>query len=199
MLARVISISVVLGLANLASLGIAPLSAAQAAYPSWSAYSSPSKRPQFRPWNRREAAVTVGRWRPQQVAGQARSRTSAVRPRTVAVFASESRYGRATPAAAGMRSVGPSRPAQHLGVRFRPDDRQSLYGPVGNPPGGTSEPGQSELQSQFRPAPYRRKPAYEEMQRATPRYRQVYASGYMPYPGTGAAPPAVYGGYWPTW
>lgn len=59
---RLLSWGVVLGLANLANLGLAPVTPALAGHAEWST-PAPARRPQFRPWYR-PADAGEARWRP---------------------------------------------------------------------------------------------------------------------------------------
>ena len=193
MVARMLSLGIALGFSTLASLGLSPLSAAQAAYPSWSVYAGQVKRPQFRPWYRGEPQSLAGRWRPQMAAPAERRRAQpASRDRTLRqpLFAGGRTWARkAVPVTRG----------QDLGVRFRPDERVSPYQQTGQPQGG--EPlsaEQSQLHSQFRPTRNKRKKTYEELQ-ANNAHRAPAMAPAMPYPMVTAAPLHGYPGYWRGW
>ncbi len=66
MVARRVSVGVVMGICTLSMVALTPLAGAQAAYAGWSGTSNPTKRPLFRPAQRVETAAPVSRWRPAQ-------------------------------------------------------------------------------------------------------------------------------------
>jgi len=187
---RMLSLGLVLALSALAFLGLSPLSLAEGAQPGWSAYSTPVKRPVFRPADRawsRSSAV-----RPRSQMNPAPRQSAAPRDtRGQSVFSANR---------AGGRKAVPVTRGQDLGLRFRPDERDSPYGQSGAPSDDSRSGNyQSELQSQFRPIPSRRKPTYEELQ-AGGVSPQPSVAPVMPYP---ALPPPLpgYGGglYGPGW
>jgi len=98
---------------------------------------------------------------------------------------------------AGARKAVPVTRGQELGLRFRPDERESPYGQMLVPPAG-AETYSPELQSQFRPAPKRRKPSYEELQAEglTP---QPALTPLMPPPMVLPPPMPGVGAGWPNW
>lgn len=199
MFARMYSMGLLLGLAALASLGISPMSAAQAAFPYWSGYASPQKNPQFRPWSRVDSkSLSVHR--------QSQSRASVPR----ATSGGERRRPPARPShrkgqqpifsvpRAGARKAVPITRGQNLGLRFRPDERDSSYGQSATPPNaGGYDAFSSELHSQFRPTQPKRKRTYEEMQAGdASSLRSVPA---MPYPMMPTPPMPGYHRSWPSW
>ena len=98
---------------------------------------------------------------------------------------------------AGMRKAEPATRGQELGLRFRPDERESpYYGQSAPPPAGEGGYApSSESQAQFRPTPRRRKQTYEEMQsEASPVGPPV--APLLPYPSMSPPPLPGYGGYW---
>ena len=100
---------------------------------------------------------------------------------------------------AGARKAVPVTRGQELGLRFRPDERESPYGAPMVPPTG-AESFAPELQSQFRPAPKRRKPSYEELQ-AEDRTPQPPLNPIMPPPMIVPPPMPVpgFGAGWRDW
>ena len=198
MLARTVSWGVVLGLSVLVSLCVSPLSAAQAAYPSWISYASQAKKPLFRPWSRADTAAWSDRRPVRKSPGAARVGT--VSGRRMPPTRWDQRSGQAVfaPGRTGARKAVPVTRGQELGLRFRPDERESPYdrGAVGTVPGNENARLQ-ELHSQFRPARPKRKPSYEELQAGEGAGQQML--GPMgPYPGM---PPPIpgYGAAWPRW
>jgi len=99
---------------------------------------------------------------------------------------------------AGARKAVPVTRGQELGLRFRPDERESPYGPMMVPP-GAAETYSPELQSQFRPAPKRRKPTYEELQAEESRAPQPPLTPIMPPPMIVPPPMPGFGAGWPDW
>lgn len=199
MFARMFSMGVALGLAALVSLGISPLSAAQAAHPGWSGYAAQQKSPQFRPWSRADS---------KSFSVQRRSQARA--PATGTMWGAERRRPPAMPShrkgqqpvflggRAGARKAVPITRGQDLGLRFRPDERDSAYGPSGAAPtGGTADAFPAELHSQFRPTPPKRKPTYEELQAGSASQPQMAPP--MPYPMMPTPPLPGYPGAWPSW
>jgi hypothetical protein len=196
MVARSLSTAVAVGFASLLSVALSPLSAAQAAYPSWSAYSAQSPRAQFRPWNRSERQQPVSRWRPQAAAPRALNWPSAER-RPVAFGAQQSRRVFNT---GGMtrRYAAAKAPLQRPGVRFRPDDRERAADTRGAHEDATAEWLRTGPGAQFRPAEKRQRASYEQIQAAAARSGPMAAAPYGGYPAPLAMPP-IYGGYWPRW
>ncbi len=199
MLARTVSWGVVLGLSALVSLCVSPLSAAQAAYPTWMPYAGQVKTPLFRPWSRADAGTWSDRRptpRMNPVAGQNRGATG----RRMSPTRWDQRSGQAVfaPDRAGARKAVPVTRGQELGLRFRPDERESPYdrGAVGTP-GAQPNTELQRLHSQFRPARAKRKPSYEELQAGELADQQMP----RPMPPYSAMPPPMpgYGGPWPRW
>jgi hypothetical protein len=194
LVARLFSIG--LGLGILAQFGLAclPLSSVQVAALGGSAVSAAQTRyPSFRPILRggspsgihSPALLPRGRVTPafQSLRGPALARA-----------------GRIPPLAhprAGMRKAEPATRGQELGLRFRPDERESPYYGQSAPPPGSWEGGAAaaEAQAQFRPTERKRKPSYEELQsEASPPVPPV--GPMLPYPSMLPPPLPGYGGYW---
>ena len=200
MFARLFSWGLVLGLSALTSLGVSPLSAAQAAYPGWSVYAAPQKYPQFRPWSRATSRSMTAHRQPQvrafapRAAKQSTNRRSSVAPAgrrgQQPVFSG----GRT-----GARKAVPITRGQELGLRFRPDERASPYGQPVAPQGDVgSDRYDAELHSQFRPTQPRRKRTYEELQAAEIPNPPVPGHA-TPYPMVPAPPLPTYPRAWPNW
>ena len=99
----------------------------------------------------------------------------------------------------GARKAVPVTRGQELGLRFRPDERESPYGQSAAPQGNLESEGYaSELHSQFRPARPKRKPTYEELQ-AGSASAQPMLRPMMPYPVMPTPPLPAYGRSWPGW
>ncbi len=199
MFARMFSLGVALGFAALASLGISTISAAQAAYPGWPAYAAQQKNPQFRPWSRADSRSLSVHRQPQMRASATRAETGFENRRPPAmpshrkgqqpVFSGER---------AGARKAVPITRGQDLGLRFRPDERDSTYGQSITPgSGGGVDAFPSELHSQFRPTQPKRKLTYEELQAGQASPPQMAPA--MPYPMMPTPPLPGYGRGWPSW
>lgn len=99
----------------------------------------------------------------------------------------------------GARKAVPITRGQDLGLRFRPDERESANGYVMTPQGGiTNNPFQSDEQTQFRPTPAKRKRTYEEMQAETEAPQSLMPPP-LPYPMMPAPPMPPYQQYFPHW
>lgn len=201
--ARMFSMGLLLGLAVLASLGILPMSSAQAAYPSWSGYASPQKQPQFRPWSRADSK-SVSVHRQQQLRASTSRKTPGFERRRPPAMPSH-RKGQQpifSGTRAGARKAVPITRGQDLGLRFRPDERDSPYGQAVTPPSaGGSDAFSSELHSQFRPTRSKRKPTYEELQAGDAYASPQQMMPAMPYPMMPTPPLPGYGSgrAWPNW
>lgn len=196
MVARSLSIAVAVGFASLVSVGLSPLSAAQAAYPSWSSSVAQPQRAQFRPWGRTERHQPVARWRPQTAVPRAVSRPG--NERREVYFGSRQSRRVFDPTGVTRRYAAAKAPLPRPGVRFRPDHRE----PVRESWGGREEAtewSRSGTQAQFRPADRRRRASYEETQSATRPLARAPAAPYRGYAVPPLAMPPVYGGYWPRW
>ena len=199
MVARVLSVGLALGLATSAGLGLAPLSAAQAAYPAWSGYTSATKRPQFRPWYRNDPSAIAGRWRPHVAA----SGRVADQPGYGHPMATEYQRRWQAPLFESRRAVSrkvePVGRGRDVGVSFRPDGRGALFDEASVTRDQVDlAPYGADAHSQFRPAPAKRKRTYEEIQAAN-RSLRTSADAGMPYPTMPGMLPNPYGGYWPAW
>lgn len=174
MVARLLSLGILLGLLSLAVLVLSPWpgpQAAQAGTPGLFAQVDRAPRP----------AASHG--------GLRRSSPPSWRPRTSA----SPLHGAER---AGSRKAVPVTRGQELGLRFRPDDNASPYAQPGFAPTDPARPGLDALQSQFRPIPKRRKPTYEELQSEMAPAPQPGVAPMMPYP-LGAPPLPGYGPYPP--
>ena len=97
----------------------------------------------------------------------------------------------------GARKAVPVQRGQELGLRFRPEDHDTLYGQY--PPAGVGGGTTDEAQRQFRPIAPRRKPTYEELeaQRRADALEPPPASMGYPILQPPMMPPAT--GPWPRW
>ena len=199
LIARTFSWALALGLSVLASLCVSPLSAAQAAYPSWYSYAAQSKKPMFRPWTREDGRNLTPRSQNRMgvyraPAGRAMDR----RPHSNG-WPRHNVQQTFSPHRAGARKAVPITRGQELGLRFRPDERASPYDQSHLPADAMKPSGDLlELHSQFRPAPQRRKPSYEELQAESLREPPVPGPA-MPYPALPIPPAPVYRRAWPAW
>ena len=197
-------VGVAAGIAGLFCVGLSPLSAAQAAYPAWSGYSSQAKRPQFRPWSRSERQAPAARWRPQAASGSVRAPAAArISRRPMTLFAPTPRSLTTTVAQRGSRYAAPKMPLQRPGAVFRPDHREpasSSWDASGEP---SADPRQTALHAQFRPTEQRRKRPYEQPQAVAfgrPAFPPTQMAPAMPYAAPAVPVPPVYPpGYWPRW
>ena len=189
MVARGVSVGVVMGICALSMVALAPLAGAQAAYAGWSGTSNPTKRPLFRPAQRVEPVAPPSRWRPAQ---SSPSRSIAPQRRWVSGAADRMLQPPGLIAAPRRSAAVASRPAsrvESLGASFRPDPRFAGQGEAGAGAAAHDPHGI------FRPTENRR-PTYEEAQRSrraaappvalAPGYGLPRA-GYFP-PGFGAFP-----------
>ena len=200
MFARMFSWSVLLGLSALASLGFSPLSAAQAASSGWSAYPAQQRYPQFRPWSRADSrSLSIHRQSKARTFVSRAVKQSAVRGASSAPPNRKGQQPVFSSNRAGARKAVPVTRGQELGLRFRPDERESPYGQGVAPQGSVGTEGYaSELHSQFRPRQPRRKPTYEELQ-AESASRTPMQGPAMPYPMMPAPPMPPYLRGWPNW
>lgn len=100
----------------------------------------------------------------------------------------------------GARKAEPVTRGQELGLRFRPDDRDSTQGQLVLPSTGLAPGGGmgSQDQTPFRPVQPRRKPTYEELQADTG--TALPPQPMMAYPPLSAPPLPVYPPIFPpTW
>jgi len=167
LVARLLSTGIALGLAALLHLAVVPWSAAEASALHAVNGTQSTGHAVFRP------AQRFGRG-----------------------LASQRRQAEASTPRAGARKAVPVTRGQELGLRFRPDERESPYGQAGLPPGDASGGLYSpELQSQFRPTQKRRKPSYEELQ-AESAPPQPMPAPVLPYPIITPPPLPAYGPRW---
>ena len=184
MAARLLSLGFTLGVSALTCLLMAPLSAAQAAYPAWSGNASQPKRLSFRPLSDSDRRPTIPRWRPQISAGSRATTARAgaasyARRQTQPVFSMQ----RAPP-----RKAVPAGRGSQLGIRFRPEGRASTTDAANPAPAAHDRRYPARLHAQFRPVPRAPRPRYEALQA---RHRAG-----LPVP---AAPRLAGYGYWPRW
>ena len=166
MVARSLFSGLVLVLSTLASLGLSPVSVAEAAYPRWSSFAGQQKSPQFRPWSRTDAKPALARRQTQVRAASPHTpgRVSGRRSTTMSI-GDQRRRPVFVDQRAGARKAVPITRGQELGLRFRPDERASPYNQADVPRVDTGSGAYSDqLQSQFRPTSRKRKPTYEELQ-----------------------------------
>lgn len=182
MVARRVSVGVVMGICTLSMVALTPLAGAQAAYAAWSGTSNPAKRPVFRPAQRAETFAPVSRWRP----AQASAPRGALPARRWVSGATDRMLQPPGLIAAPRRSAAiaprPVTRVEPLGSPFRPDPRFTAQGGAG--PGATAE----DPHGIFRPASTHR-PTYEEVQRSR------RASAPPPVSGLGYGLPRA--GYFP--
>ena len=196
MFARTLSMGMVWGLANVIAFGLAPNSAAHAAYPNWSGYAPQAKRPLFRPTHGAQPARAATRWRPHETSGPRRATIRAAERLAYPVFLGGSQ---AAQSPSGNRNVAVAYPRIRPGPGFRPDerslpDRSSIAEPVA--PRGAQRPLSP---SQFRPALERSRKTYEELWATAQVSRQAFAGGMIPYAPSPVPMLPGYGRYWPTW
>ena len=197
--ARTFSWGLLLGLSALASLCVSPLSAAQAAYPTWLSYAAQPKKPVFRPWNRADSRYPTSRSQNRKGVHAAPAGQAAGRRPYSNRWPRQGVQQTFSPHRAGARKAVPITRGQELGLRFRPDERASPYDRSGFPADGMAPAQDSaELHSQFRPAPRKRKPTYEELQADNLR-QQPMPGPVMPYSGMPIPPGPSYRRSWPAW
>jgi len=201
LVARLLSLGILLGLSCLAALAFSPWSGAQGAQAPSSGLSGQVERAPRRPalssgFHRSSPPI----WRPRAVAPPLHTAATPA-SRTPSGERMRRRQGAPMIAAerAGSRKAVPVARGQELGLRFRPDDNASPYSQPGFAPTDTGQPGSDALQSQFRPIPKRRKRTYEEMQSGMTSAPPQGLAPIMPYPMPGAPPLPGYGTYPPTW
>ena len=201
MVARLLSLGIVLGLSCLAALALSPWSGVQGAQaPSLGLFGQVERAPRHLTLlgGFRQSSAPI--WRPRVSAPPLNGAAKRASPTPTG---ERLRRGRGAPMIAaeraGSRKAVPVTRGQELGLRFRPDDNASPYSQPGFAPTDSVQPGSAALQSQFRPIPKRRKPTYEELQsEVTPAPPQGLAP-IMPYPMLGTPPLPGYGAYPPSW
>ena len=193
---RMLSLGLVLGFVAPAVLVLLPISAAAAAFHGDSMH----HRQQFlvhEPGFRLTATAADSAARMAGTATRVAGRVDGRRPFAAAQRNSSDRSF-ASPRS-GARKAVPITRGQDLGLRFRPDERDSNDGYVVAPQGGVANhPFQSDEHTQFRPAPAKRRRTYEELQAesATP---QPLTPPPLPYPMMPAPPMPAYQPYFPHW
>jgi len=195
LVARLISLALVLGALNLVSLGLSTLSAAQAASVNGTLPSSVIKRHQFRPLaNAADQPGTLSQ--PASIGASDRSgRVTGTRRPLFSGAQRRAQEAMIFDRRAGARKAVPVTRGQELGLRFRPDENASPYtqqAPTALQR-GTLQP---EMQSQFRPLAPKRKPTYEELQ-AESDPQALPAMPAMPYPPMPGPMVPNFGGPWP--
>ena len=191
LIARLISLGVLVGFSSVLTLGTAVFSPADAAHPAWSGYAGQTKRPLFRPWSRYPRRSAALRWRPQpQPVTAARSAASAIAAGVPAV-STEPLFGQSPEAVAAW----PMRTQRNQDWRFRPDQRGSAQ--VADLSGqGRADMHASRLHAQFRPPRIKRQRSYEEMQLQA---GYAHPSGGMVYGMLAGAGAQAYRPHWPRW
>ena len=196
MAVRVFALGIVLGIVAPAVLALLPVSAADAAFPAVSMHSR-QQFPVHETGFRFPATGTHASTRKAENAPRVPGHADGRRPFVAAKRDSGNDLFAA--ARSGARKAVPITRGQDLGLRFRPDERESADGYVVTPQGGiTNNPFQSGDQTQFRPAPARRKRTYEELQAET-EAPQSLAPPPLPYPMMPAPPMPPYQQYFPHW
>lgn len=198
--ARLFSLGLILGLSFPLSSGLLPGATAHAAQTGWSARSVQHRWAQFRPWSRTESKSA-----PIQRQSQMRSRSA--RPEGLSSGRRGGVYGNSgqrqqavlSDQRSGARKAQPITRGQELGLRFRPDDRETPYAHSLMPQaGGVNGPVSEELMSQFRPLPRKHRPTYEELQAETVPQSPAPMVPAMPYPML-PQPPSPYPHVYPPW
>jgi hypothetical protein len=187
LVARGVSVGVVMGICTLSMAALTPLAGAQASYAGWSGTPNASKRPVFRPAQRVEAVAPTSRWRPAQ-ASTPRVNVPARRWVSGATDRMLQPPGLlSAPRRAAAVAPRPAARMEPLGSSFRPDPRFAAH--------AASGAAAEDAHGVFRPAANTRRPSYEETQRslraAVP--PTVSGLGYGP-PRAGYLPPG-YGAY----
>lgn len=201
MVARLLSLGILLGLSCLAALALAPWPGAQGAQaPSSGLFGQVERAPRHTALRSGFRQSSPLRWRPRASVPPLRAAATPA-SRTPSGERMRRRQGVPLIAAerAGSRKAVPVTRGQELGLRFRPDDNASPYAQPGFAPTDAGQPGSDALQSQFRPIPKRRKPTYEELQSEMAPVPPRGVAPIMPYPMLGAPPLRGYGTYPPTW
>jgi hypothetical protein len=141
--------------------------------------SSLAPRSEFRPLSRAEDKTAYPR-RPQAAAQRATGRAG-----------SRAWLPDITSGRKGSRKALPITRGQELGMRFRPDDRDPVQGPVGGPV-NAGVPAQAQPDVAFRPVPRRSRPTYEELEaeRQGGARPPPVSGGYPMLPGSAVPPPA---------
>ena len=191
MFVRTLSIGMVLGLANLIVFGLAPNSAAHAAYPNWSGHAPQAKRPLFRPTRGAQSGRPVTRWRPHDPNV---SRRATVRPAERVAYPVFAHGAQAAQSPSDHRNAGAAYPRMRTEPAFRPNDRSSVAEVV-----EARRAQRPVLPSQFRPARERSFKTYEALWATAPASRQAFASRAVPYAPSPVPMLPGYGRYWPTW
>jgi hypothetical protein len=184
LVARRVSVGVVMGICTLSMVALTPLAGAQAAYAGWSGTSNVTKRPVFRPAQRVEAVAPTMRWRPAQsitprVNAPARRWVSGATDRMLQPPGLLS-----APRRAAAVAPRPAARVESMGSSFRPDPRFA----------GESAVGAEDAHGIFRPANTRRQ-TYEESQQSRRAAAPPTVSGLgYGLPRAGFFPPG-YGAY----
>ncbi len=187
-----LSIGMVWGLANLIVFGLAPNSAAHAAYPNWSGYAPQAKRPMFRPTRGAQSGRAATRWRPHGTSVPRRTTTTGPTVRfAYPVFAHRAQ---AAQSPSGNRSIVAAYPRMGTEPEFRPNGRSSVAEAV-----EARRAQRPVLSPQFRPARERSRKTYEELWATAQASRQAFAGRVVPYAASPVQTLPGYGRYWPTW
>lgn len=192
LIARLLSLGLLVGLSSVLTLGSVVFTAAGAAHPSWSGYAGQAKRPLFRPWSRYPRRSAALRWRPQaQPVMNARSAAASI----ASGVSSEPLFGHRSDAA------WPMQPRRNPDWRFRPSQPgpgQHAVQIAGASERGHADRQASRLHAQFRPPRVKRQRSYEEMQ-SEDVYAPPVAVPGMVYGTLATAGVPGYGTHWPRW
>ena len=159
MVAKMLTAGVVIAVANLVPMAS---STAHAGYSPWSGHGGYGQRVQFRPWSHRGRQAPTPRWRPQ-AATTSRMARSLDRLGSPLISAAKA-GGPAVGAYAAVPSARRDGSSVVNRVHFRPSGRPASPGRDPAAQGFASAP-----RSQFRPAPQRRRPTYEQLMAAKSR------------------------------
>ena len=188
MIARLVSLGMLVGLSSVLTLGTAVFVPAGAAHPSWSGYAGQTKRPLFRPWSRYSRRSAALRWRPQpQPVTSSRSAAASIAAGASGI-SSEPLFGHSP------GGVWPLQPRRNPDWRFRPSQRgpAQLAGASGRDQAG------KRLHAQFRPPRVKRQQSYEEMQSEAVHPPPARVPG-MVYGTLAASGMHGYRTHWPRW
>lgn len=195
MIARLLSLGMLVGLSSVLTLGTAVFTPADAAHSAWSGYAGQTKRPLFRPWSRYPRRSAALRWRPQpQPVTAARSAASAIAAGASGV-STELLFGR-SPA---VGAAWPMRTQRNPDWRFRPDQRGPAQraSQVADRSGrGLADKRALRMHAQFRPPRVKRHRTYEEMQSEA---GYAHPSGGMDYSTLAVSGAQGYRAHWPRW
>lgn len=197
MFTRMLSVSVVAGLASLGCLGLSPLSAAQAAYPSWYGYTTQPKRAQFRPWHRAERQQPATRWRPQSTDSRGLMRPQDRRRATTFTMSQTRAVGR--PIGSDRHFAAPKAVLERPSVKFRPDARATPQDQWQGQDTASRNWRGAALGVRFRPTEKRPKLTYEQTRTADGGMPQARNAPYVAYGAAIRPVPPIFGAPWARW